>query len=95
MICWINIKNTTRVMIMKVNDNTNITIPLRNLIAIIIAIGLAITTYFGLVEQLHEHKLKIMMLEEDLKDFQDKDFKDLYRRMGEVEDELVDPKHKH
>lgn len=78
---------------MKVDDNTNITIPIRNLIAIILAVGMAIVTYFDLVGQLHEHELKIMMLEENFKDFENKDFADLYRRMAEAEDRHADHKH--
>lgn len=79
----------------RVNDNTMITLPLRNIIAIVAVVGLAVTVYFELVEQLHEQKIEIMFLKERLERHVEKDFTDLYRRMGEIEDELVQPKHKH
>ena len=38
---------------MKVSENTNIQLPLRNLISIIIAVGIAVWSYFGIMERLN------------------------------------------
>ena len=37
---------------MKVSENTNIQLPLRNLISIIIAVAIAVWSYFGIIERL-------------------------------------------
>jgi len=37
---------------MKVSENTNIQLPLRNLISIIIAVAVAVWAYFGIIERL-------------------------------------------
>ena len=38
---------------MKVSDNTNIQLPLRNLISIIAAVALGVWAYFGIIERLN------------------------------------------
>jgi len=38
---------------MKVSDNTNIQLPLRNLISIIVAVAVAVWAYFGIIERLN------------------------------------------
>ena len=38
---------------MKVSDNTNIQLPLRNLISIIVAVALGVWAYFGVIERLN------------------------------------------
>ena len=38
---------------MKVSDNTNIQLPLRNLISIIAAVALGVWAYFGVIERLN------------------------------------------
>tara|TARA_R100000935_G_scaffold32196_1_gene52735 strand:- start:311 stop:709 length:399 start_codon:yes stop_codon:yes gene_type:complete len=38
---------------MKVSENTNIHLPLRNLISIIMAVGIAVWSYFGIMERLN------------------------------------------
>tara|TARA_R100000541_G_C1834068_1_gene74685 strand:- start:97 stop:495 length:399 start_codon:yes stop_codon:yes gene_type:complete len=37
---------------MKVSENTNIQLPLRNLMSIIIAVAIAVWSYFGIIERL-------------------------------------------
>lgn len=44
----------------KVNDNTNITIPLRNLLALVAGTAIAVTGYFHVIE-------RVTMLEHDQK----------------------------
>ena len=38
---------------MKINDNTNISLPIRNLVAIIGAVALGVWAYFGVEERLN------------------------------------------
>ena len=35
---------------MKISDNTSVAMPMRNLISIVIAVGLGVWAYFGIVE---------------------------------------------
>ena len=48
-----------------VNDNSQITIPIRNLIGIVIAVGIAVTGYFHIVERINflEHKAEMAGLD--------------------------------
>ena len=39
---------------MKVSDNTSISMPMRNLISIVIAVGMGVWAYFGIVERLNK-----------------------------------------
>ena len=54
---------------MKVSENTNIQLPLRNLISIIIAVVVAVWAYFGIIERLNNietnGKLMISDVEEN------------------------------
>ena len=52
---------------MKVSENTNIQLPLRNLISIIIAVGIAVWSYFGIMERLNviETNRKLMISDVD------------------------------
>ena len=52
---------------MKVSENTNIQLPLRNLISIIIAVAIAVWSYFGIIERLSniETNGKLMITDVD------------------------------
>ena len=54
---------------MKVSENTNIQLPLRNLISIIVAVAIAVWAYFGIIERLNNietnGKLMISDVEEN------------------------------
>jgi len=52
---------------MKVSENTNIQLPLRNLISIIIAVAIAVWSYFGIIERLNtiETNGKLMISDVD------------------------------
>jgi len=52
---------------MKVSENTNIQLPLRNLISIIVAVGIAVWSYFGIMERLNviETNGKLMISDVD------------------------------
>ena len=51
---------------MKVSENTNIQLPLRNLISIVIAVAVGVWAYFGVVETLNVHSTKLKLMESDL-----------------------------
>ena len=51
---------------MKVNDNTQISLPIRNLVAIIGAVAVGVWAYFGVVETLDVHSTKLKLMESDL-----------------------------
>ena len=51
---------------MKVNENTNIQLPLRNLISIVIAVAVGVWAYFGVVETLNRHSTQLKLMESDL-----------------------------
>ena len=51
---------------MKVNDNTQISLPIRNLVAIIAAVAVGVWAYFGVVETLNTHSTKLLIIEKDL-----------------------------
>ena len=51
---------------MKVNDNTQISLPIRNFVAIIGAVAVGVWAYFGVVETLNVHSTKLKLMESDL-----------------------------
>ena len=50
----------------KVSENTNVQLPLRNLISIVIAVAVGGWAYFGIVETLNVHSTKLKLMENDL-----------------------------
>ena len=50
----------------KVSENTNVQLPLRNLISIVIAVAVGVWAYFGIVETLNVHSTKLKLMESDL-----------------------------
>tara|TARA_R100000654_G_scaffold72126_1_gene103656 strand:- start:255 stop:659 length:405 start_codon:yes stop_codon:yes gene_type:complete len=50
----------------KVSENSNIQLPLRNLISIVIAVAVGVWAYFGIVETLNVHSTKLKLMESDL-----------------------------
>ena len=57
-----------------VSEDTGIALPIKNLITLIGAVGIAVWTYFGLVEKLNDHSTRLELMEKDLElntDFQD------------------------
>jgi uncharacterized protein HemX len=51
---------------MKVSDNTNISMPIRNMIAIIGAVGMGVWAYFGVTEKLNQHSTTLKLMQGDL-----------------------------
>ena len=50
----------------KVSENTNVQLPLRNLISIVMAVAVGVWAYFGIVETLNVHSTKLKLMESDL-----------------------------
>ena len=74
---------------MKVSENTSISMPMRNLISIVITVAIGVWAYFGLHETLNAHSTKIELMQRDLE--QNSEFRIKYPRgelgqsSGEVE----------
>ncbi len=51
---------------MKISDNTSVAMPMRNLISIVIAVGLGVWAYFGIVERLNRAETNIILIKEDI-----------------------------
>ena len=49
-----------------VSDNTGISMPVRNMLAIIGAVGVGVWSYFGITEQLNKHSTQITLMQSDL-----------------------------
>ena len=51
---------------MKISDNTSVAMPMRNLISIVIAVGLGVWAYFGVIERLNKAETSIILIKEDI-----------------------------
>ena len=51
---------------MKISENTNVALPIRNLLAIIGAVAIGVWSYFGVVERLNQLETKNQLFEKDL-----------------------------
>ena len=51
---------------MKLSDNTAISMPMRNLLSILAAVGIGVWAYFGVVETLNKHSTTLELIEKDL-----------------------------
>ena len=51
---------------MKVSSETSVAMPMRNLISIVIAVGLGVWAYFGIVERLNQAETNIILIKEDV-----------------------------
>ena len=53
--------------ILDVSAQTAVSMPVRNLIAIISAVGIGVLSYFGLVERLNKAETDLILIQEDIK----------------------------
>ena len=53
-------------MPVKLNESTNVAMPIRNLISIIGAVALGVWAFFGIQEQLNKHSTQLEIMEKDL-----------------------------
>ena len=51
---------------MKLSDNTSISLPARNLIAILAAVAIGTMSYFSIIERLNTIETKLQLMEKDL-----------------------------
>ena len=51
---------------MKLSDNTSISLPARNLIAILAAVAIGTMSYFSIIERLNNIETKLQLMEKDL-----------------------------
>jgi len=51
---------------MKISDNTSVALPIRNLVAIVGAVGIGVWAYFGIIETLNKHSTRLQLMEADL-----------------------------
>ena len=51
---------------MKISENTEVSLPLRNLLSIIGAVAIGVWAYFGVVETLNKHSTKLELMGSDL-----------------------------
>jgi hypothetical protein len=65
----------------KVSDSTAISMPMRNLLSILAAVGVGVWAYFGVVETLNKHSTTLELMEKDLS--QNTEFRIKYPR-GEL-----------
>ena len=49
-----------------VSDNTAISMPVRNMLAIIGAVGIGVWSYFGITEKLNQHSTTLTLMQSDL-----------------------------
>ena len=83
--------------ITRLNEGSEITIPLRNLVSMIAFTAVSVWVYFGLTERIsfleHEQEMMIIEIEENddwIDDFQPpKEIQDTVRRVQELEIELA------
>jgi len=57
-----------RIMTMKVSSETSVAMPMRNLISIVVAVGLGVWAYFGLIERLNQAETSIILIKADIVD---------------------------
>ena len=51
---------------MKISDNTSISMPMRNLLAILVAVAVGTMSYFGVVERLNKIETNFQLMQQDL-----------------------------
>ena len=51
---------------LNISDSTNISMPVRNMLAIIGAVGMGVWAYFGITEQLNKHSTTLELMQKDL-----------------------------
>lgn len=51
---------------MKISDKTSIAMPMRNLISIVVAVGIGVWAYFGIIERINKLETSKQLMEADL-----------------------------
>ena len=53
-------------MAVKISENTAVSMPMKNLISIVIAVAVGVWAYFGIVETLNKHSTTLELMQKDL-----------------------------
>jgi len=51
---------------MKISENTSVSMPMRNLLSIVVVVAVGVWAYFGIVETLNKHSTTLELIEKDL-----------------------------
>ena len=51
---------------MKISENTSVSMPMRNLLSIVVVVAVGVWAYFGVVETLNKHSTTLELIEKDL-----------------------------
>ena len=51
---------------MRISENTSVSMPMRNLLSIVVAVAIGVWAYFGVVETLNKHSTTLELIEKDL-----------------------------
>ena len=51
---------------MKISDNTSVSMPMRNLLSILAAVGIGVYSYFGIIERLNNIETQGKLMQSDL-----------------------------
>ena len=51
---------------MKISDNTSVSMPMRNLLSIVVAVAIGVWAYFGVIERLNNVETSQTLIEKDL-----------------------------
>jgi len=51
-----------------INDNTSISMPIRNMIAIIGAVAVGVWAYFGITEKLNQHSTSLTLIKKEMEE---------------------------
>ena len=74
---------------LNISDNTNISMPVRNMLAIIGAVAMGVWAYFGVTEQLNKHSTTLELMQKDLSE--NTEFRIKYPRgeLGQSQNDLA------
>ena len=53
-------------MAVKISESTSVSMPMKNLISIVIAVAVGVWAYFGIVETLNKHSTQLELMTKDL-----------------------------
>ena len=53
-------------MVARLNDNTELTMPLRNIVSVVFGTAVAVWAYFGIIERLNTIETSILMMENEV-----------------------------
>ena len=62
----IHLVNHYQYFMVKLNENTNVSLPIRNLIALVAAVAIGVWAYFGIVERLNKLETSDTLFQADL-----------------------------